>query len=314
MQTLNSISRRKFCSAAAGTAVAGFVAATARSEPTTTPFQLRYVLASAMYGTTPLAEILPEVRKVGAETIDLWPRVHGNQREQVESMGEQAFLDLLKLNRVRLGVISQYRLGPFGLQQEMQFAARTGGPGTVLITGGRGPTGLRGTELKSAVGIFAEKMKPHLAVAAETGTVVAIENHGHNLIDSPDSIKWLCELSPAPQLGIAIAPHHLPQDANLIGALINDLGSKVVFFYAQQHGQGSSKKMPKNEELLQMPGRGKLDFVPILAALKKIAYRGLTEIFMHPTPRGIPILESTEAVTQEINRARGYLDRCCQKI
>ena len=56
-----------------------------------------------------------------------------------------------------------------------------------------------------------------------------------------------------------------------------------------------------------MPGRGKLNFVPILAALKKIGYQGLTEIFMHTTPRGISILESTVAVTQEINRARGYL-------
>jgi sugar phosphate isomerase/epimerase len=314
MQTLNSISRREFCSAAAAVAVTGLSESSAKSEPTTEPFQLHYVLASAMYGTTSLAEILPEVHKTGAAAIDLWPRVHGNQREQVASMGEQAFQVLLNQNRVRLGVISQYRLGPFGLQKEMRFAARMGGPGTVLIAGGSGPTGLRGTELKSAVSFFAEKMKSHLAVAAETGTIVAIENHGHNLIDSPDSIKWLCELSPSPQLGIAIAPHHLPQDADLIATLITDLGSKVAFFYAQQHGKGSSKKMPKREELLQMPGRGKLNFVPILAALKKIGYQGLTEIFMHPTPRGIPILESTVAVTQEINRARGYLTRCCQKI
>ena len=56
-----------------------------------------------------------------------------------------------------------------------------------------------------------------------------------------------------------------------------------------------------------MPGRGKLNFVPILAALKKIGYQGLTEIFMDTTPRGISILESTVAVTQEINRTRGYL-------
>ena len=229
-------------------------------------------------------------------------------------MGEQAFVDLLSRNQVRLGAITQYRLGPFGLREEMRFAARVGGSGTVLITGGRGPVGLQGDELKAAVGAFAEKLKPHLEVAAETGTILAIENHARNLIDTPDSMKWLCALAPSPRLGIAFAPHHLPQDADKMAALIADLGPRIAFFYAQQHGHGSSKKMPKEEELLQMPGRGPLDFAPIVAALKQIGYQGPSEIFMHPTPRGIPILESTAAITQEINRARGYLDQCCQKI
>ncbi len=299
----------------------GLPATTAMSEPQTSrlksstdPFHLRYLLASAMYGKYPLAQILAEVHKAGADAIDLWPRVHGNQREQVDAMGEQAFLDLLSRQQVRLGAITQYRLGPFGLREEMHFAARVGGPGTVLITGGRGPVGLHGAELKSAVATFVEKLKPHLEVATETGAILAIENHARNLIDTPDSMKWLAEFSPSPRLGIAFAPHHLPQDSEKIAMLISDLGPNVVFFYAQQHGKGSSKKMPKADELLQMPGRGPLDFAPIVSALKQIDYQGFTEIFMHPTPRGIPILDSTAAITGEINRARGYLDQCCQKI
>ena len=70
------------------------------------------------------------------------------------------------------------------------------------------------------------------------------------------------------------------------------------------------KKLPKEQELLQLPGRGKLDFVPVVKALKKVGYRGLTSIFMHPVPRGIPILEDAAACTAEINRARRYLDGC----
>ena len=62
--------------------------------------------------------------------------------------------------------------------------------------------------------------------------------------------------------------------------------------------------------MLQMPGRGALDFRPILAALEKINYQGWTEIFMHPFPRGIPIQETVPKVTAEINRARKYLDTC----
>jgi sugar phosphate isomerase/epimerase len=63
-----------------------------------------------------------------------------------------------------------------------------------------------------------------------------------------------------------------------------------------------------------MPGRGSLDFVPLLRALKQIGYRGFTEIFMHPVPRGIPILETTDAVTEEINRARRFLDQCLTRV
>ena len=47
-----------------------------------------------------------------------------------------------------------------------------------------------------------------------------------------------------------------------------------------------------------------------LEALKKIDYRGFTEIFMHPVPRGTPIRPTAEQVTTEINRARFYLEKC----
>ena len=85
-------------------------------------------------------------------------------------------------------------------------------------------------------------------------------------------------------------------------------------FYAWQHGMGCMKKLPKEQELLQMPGRGKLDFTPIVGALKAIGYNGFTSIFMHPVPRGIPILPTAAKCTAEINRARAYLDKCVASV
>ena len=270
-------------------------------------FRFRYILGSCMFGTTKLSEILPQVAATGATALDLWPKPHGDQREQLDEMGEEAFLDLLKEHNVRLGCITQYGLGPFGLQKEMQLAKRMGCP--TMVTGGSGPAGTKGSELKSAVKTFVEKMKPHLAVAEETDVTIAIENHGHNLINSPDSMKWLMELCSSKNLGIALAPYHLPQDTKLISQLIRDLGNRIAVFYAWQHGMGCMKKLPKEQELLQMPGRGELDFGPLLEALRDINYHGWTEIFMHPVPRGIPILEPTSAVVAEINRSRQYLDK-----
>ena len=300
--TSSTIDRRQFVAGAMAA-----VAAAARANSSNDKFRLRYILASAMYGYTDLAEILPEVKRVGATAIDIWPKVHGNQREQIEQMGHERFAEMLKKNDVRLGGIACYRLGPFGLKDEMKFAAKVGGSGVVLVCGARGPKNAKGSELKTAVGQFVKQLKPHVAVAEKTGCTIAIENHANSLIESPDSIRWFGDMAKSDHLGIALAPHHLPQDGKLIAKIAEDLGTNVKFFYAQQHGMGSKKKLPKEQELLQMPGRGDLDFTPILAALKKIEYAGYTEIFMHPVPRGIPILDSTFAITAEINRSRKYL-------
>jgi sugar phosphate isomerase/epimerase len=268
-------------------------------------FQFKYMVGSCMYGYLYLGEILPEVAKCGAAHLDIWPKSHGNQREQLADMGEPLFASLLQKHNVSLGCITQYKLGPFGLQNEMKIAQRLGCQ--TMVTGGSGPRNLKGAELKKAVGDFVEKLKPHLEVAEETGVTIAIENHGNNLIDSPDSLKYLAELRPSENLGIALAPYHLPQDAELIAQLIKDLGSATKVFYAWEHGDGCVKRLPKEQELKQLPAYGPLDFGPIVQALVDIEYSGWTEIFMHPVPRGIPIMETAAQVTSEINKSRTYL-------
>jgi sugar phosphate isomerase/epimerase len=301
------LSRRQFGTAAVTALAAGVLRQPQASSAEATPFQLKYILGSCMYGYQYVGEILPEVRKTGATTLDIWPKVHGNQREQLTDLGEEKFAAMLKQHEITLGCITQYKLGPFGLQDEMRLAQRFGCQ--TIVAGGRGPTGLKGAELKAGVQDFIEKMKPHLEVAEETGVTIAIENHGNNLIESPDSLKWLAELRPSKHLAIAFAPYHLLQDATLLAELIESLGDSIAVFYAWQHGMGCHQKLPKEQELLQMPGRGDLDFGPLLTALKRINYSGWTEIFMHPVPRGIPILETASAVTAEINRSRDYLEK-----
>ena len=297
--------RRDFLSTTATLGSALLVSPLAHSGSAAHSYQPRYILGSCMYGYTGLAEIVPQVRQIGAVALDIWPKVHGNQREQLDAMGERNFADLLAHHGVTLGCITQYKLGPFGLQDEMRLAQRLGCH--TMVSGGHGPRGLQGAELKAAVAVFVEKMKPHLAVAEETGVTIAIENHGDNLMESPDVMKWLVELRTSENLAIAFAPYHLPQDEKLLGDLIRSLEGGIAMFYAWQYGMGCHKKLPKEQELLQLPGRGRLDFLPLLDALRETRYTGWTEIFMHPVPRGIPILESTSAVTREINRSRKYL-------
>jgi sugar phosphate isomerase/epimerase len=157
-------------------------------------------------------------------------------------------------------------------------------------------------------------MKPHLALAEECGVTVSIENHGNNLFETADSLRYLRDLTNSKNLKIGLAPYHLNQDAEELATLIRDLGDSLAMFYAWQHGNGCMTRLPKAEELLQLPGRGTLDFAPLLKALRDIRYQGWTEIFMHPVPRGIPILETAEEVTAEINLARKYLTECLRTI
>jgi sugar phosphate isomerase/epimerase len=271
-------------------------------------FKLNYIVGSAMYGDLPLATVIEETPKTGAQFLDVWPKKHGTQREQMDEMGHEKVMELLAKHGVKLGCSTRYDLGPFKLQDEMPIVQKFGAK--VIVTGGSGPVGLTGDDLKKAVQVFVEQMKPHLAKAGEHGITIAIENHINNIIDSPDSLRWLCDLSQGLPLGIELAPYHLPQDTALIADLIKHIGPKLSVLCAWEHGMGCMKPMPKDEELQQMPGRGKLDFTPILQALKDINYTGFTEIFMHPTPRGIPILPTAAEVTAEINRAKGYLEKC----
>lgn len=300
------INRRKFLSSSAAIACLSSHDRPIAQADQGTDFKLKYLLGSCLYGYTEVAEILPEVAKTQSVAIDIWPKVHGNQREQLDELGEEKFAELLSSHNVPLGCITQYKLGPFGLQEEMRLAKRLGCQ--TIVTGAIGPKNLTGSELKRAVEHFVEQLKPHLAVAEETGVTIAIENHADNLIESPDSLRYLAELSPSNHLGIAFAPYHLPQDESLLAKLLTDVMPKVAVFYAWQHGMGAMEKLPKQEELLQMPGRGGLDFGPLIDVLKQAQYHGWTEIFMHPFPRGIPIFDTTVAVTAEINRARDYLD------
>jgi sugar phosphate isomerase/epimerase len=274
-------------------------------------FKLRYIVASSMYGRMKLSEILPEIRKAGAEFIDIWPEGHANQREQVEEMGHQQFAAMLKQHRVKLGVLTRYDLGPFNLKDEIQVAKKLGG--SIVVCGSRGPGNLKGDALKAAVKKFFEKTKPQIDAAEQAGITIGIENHGNSLIHSPDSMRWFAEFTTSAHIGIALAPYHLPQEPELIARLIEDLDKGLVHFYAWQYGMGCHKKLPKEQELLQMPGRGNLDFVPIVSALKKINYRRWTEVFMHPVPRGIPIRKTATQVTAEINRSRSYLEACMKK-
>lgn len=277
-------------------------------------FAIRYVLSSALYGDLPLDEVLGEVKKSGAESVDIWRKVHATHREQIAEMGDEAFQALLKKHGVPMSVSTCYPLGPFKQDDEMRWIKKNGGAMTVTGSGKMGDADVSGAEAKAQVAAFFEKLKPHYELAEELGLTMAVENHKSSMLSSPDSIRYFAELNPSRAVGIAFAPHHLHEAIDEIPALIRHCGKEnLPFVYFQEYHLSSKQPMAKEEELKQLPGFGSLDYVPIVAALKEIGFSGLAEIFMHPTPRGAPVLPAAGAITEKINESRAYLQQCLAK-
>jgi len=301
--------RRKMISSLSAGALGKTLALPAQAADKT--FRLRYILSSAMYGGMPLASILPEVAKAGCEAIDIWCRVHGNQREQIEFMGHDAAREIFAKHSVKPAVFTRYPLGPFGLREEMKKVKEFPGA-EIVVCGSTGPSEPSGKEAKKAVSGFLEQMKPHVAHAEESGITIAVENHGRQLLYHPDSLRYFAELNTSRNLGIAFAPHHLHKFANQIPSLIRELGDRnIPFMYFQEHSEGMYKKAAKKIEMQQLPGfGGELDYKPVVKALKDIGCSGYCEIFMHPVPRGIPILPTVAEITAAINRSRSYVEEC----
>jgi sugar phosphate isomerase/epimerase len=275
---------------------------------------LRYVMSSAMYGNMLLDEVLAEVEKTGSESIDIWRKVHATHREQISKVGDEAFQKLLEKHQTKMSVSTCYPLGPFRQDDEMRWTKKNGGTMTVCGSGGMGPKDPVGKEARKQVKAFFEKLKPHYELAEELGVTMAIENHKNSMLSSPDSIRYFYELNPSKNVGVALAPHHLNDTIDQIPALLREGGNRhIPFIYFQEHHPSSKQKMSEEDQLKQLPGFGKLDYVPILRALRDIKFSGLVEIFGHPVPRGIPMLGSAVEITKAINTSRAYLDHCLRK-
>jgi len=302
------MNRREACRVLGGAFLSPSILKAAKKKS----LKLNYTLSSALYGEMPLHEILPEIARTGCQSIDIWRRQHGNQREQITEMGDVACQALLRKHKAKISVSTCYPLGPLGLQEEMPWLRQYGGK--VIVTGsGRYPDkDPVGVAAKAQVKTMLEKLKPHVAKAEENGITIALENHSNQLLYHPDALRYFAEFNTSPNLGVAFAPHHLHLFENEISSLIRDLGNEnIPFMYFQEHSEGIFEKVSKEIEMQQLPGYGGgLDYRLIVAALRDIDYTGLVEIFMHPVPRGIPILPTVKEITAAINKSRSYIEEC----
>ena len=264
-------------------------------------FRIRHLLASSLYGQTPIEDVLPEVAATGSEAVDLWPEPHGAQREAVDAMGVEAFAAMCREAGVRVGCLTRYELGAAALADEVAVAKALGATHVVANA--------KGTKPGEDVAAYARTLSGTIAAAEDAGVTVCVENHSRTALHSADAVRRFRDAVRSPAVKIALAPAHLPQDADAVAALIRDLGDRVRLFYAWQRGTGFMRKEPTGDDLSQLPGVGPLDFAPIVAALRDIAFDGWTSVFMHPVPRGVPAAGSVEKTSAAVRDSLAYLRR-----
>ncbi|MES2693930.1 MAG: TIM barrel protein, partial [Verrucomicrobiota bacterium] len=239
----------------------------ARAQSSSNAFKLRYVLSTSLYGTLPIADIAAQAAPLGCEGLDIWAGRWGNQREQVEAMGSEAFTALLKKHGTRVHCYTCMDTGMVKAEPPMRAMRGFGGDTVIaLLSGTGGDKDKKGSDLRKAVQSQVEKLKPIIAAAGEVGAKLAIENHSGGLLAAPDAIRMMADAIPEKHVGLALAPYHLPQDAALLGRLVGDVAPRIHYFYAWQHGDGSGE-IPTPQQVTQLPGVGPLDFKPMRASL-----------------------------------------------
>lgn len=276
-------------------------------------FAIDYVLSSALYGDMDLRNVLGELEHTASVGLDIWDKPHGSQRLEIDMMGTDEFERVLKKFNAKVTVFTSYRKNCLELEPEMPVLEKIGGE--ILVSGSPSADGIKRADIRHEVLRLIEKMIPHADAAGERGLKIAIANHSGQLLSSPEAIRCFSEFNRHPAMGIALAPHHLKDYTKLLPELILELGREnLPFIYFQEYGDGAFHQLQKQVELEQLPGRGSLDYNMIVRALKLIDFDGVAEISMHTTPRGNPVFENAEEITELVNESQLYVDNCVREL
>ncbi len=288
-----SFPRRQFLAAVSAGAATGLLAvtraaatqATAESEDA---WQMRLSTSSIHYLHLPIEQACERIAKLGFEGVDVWSAHAGcpHLDDVLDRLGANGLKRVLEDNKLKLFSFSVYR---GGYARYAELLGKAGGG--VAIQGSTRPC--EPSELQARMRDFLESLKPLAELAEKHNSYLAIENHGHALLDSLDSFKAFVDMNKSPRLGIALAPYHLQGAKVSVEEAIGVCGRQLFYFYAWQRGHGVD----------QLPGHGPMDFKPWIAALAKIRYGGYVNPFMHGD------IEA-DAMSEALAKSRDYLNRC----
>ncbi len=251
-------------------------------------WRMRLSTSSIHFMGLPIEQACARIAQLGFEAIDIWS-AHDNcphLDDVAKRLKGEGLRELLVQHKLKLFAFSVYR-GGYARYAKLLGAAGGG----VAIQGSTGPC--KPEELSQTMRRYIESLKPLIELAEKHDSYLAIENHGHNLLNSLDSLKAFVETNTSPRLGIALAPYHIQALKASVPEAIRICGKQLFFFYAWQKQEGAK----------QLPGIGSTDMAPWIEALARVRYRGYVNPFMHGHPE-------PEIMAAHLARARDYLTKC----
>jgi len=260
----------------------------AAAEP---KWQMKLSTSSIHYMHLSVEKACEEIARLGFAGLDLWSGHDGcpHLDDVQKRLGPEGLKKVLDKTKLKLFAFSVYR---GGFPKYADLLGKVGGG--VAVRGSTRPC--KPDELTARMKGFLESLKPQVELAEKTKSYLAIENHGHALLDSVDSFKAFVDLNKSPHLGVAVAPYHLQGAKAPVDKVIEICGKQLFFFYAWQRAGGTG----------QLPGIGPTDFTPWIAALAKIKYSGHVNPFMHGH------LE-TAKMSEALTKSKAYLEECYTK-
>jgi len=287
--------RREFLTSAASGAAAACAAvcgikAAGAADPAA-PWQMRLSTSSIHYLHLPIEQACERIAALGFPGIDIWSAHAGcpHLDDVAKRLGPNGLRAVLEKTKLKLFAFSVYA-GGYARYAELLGCVGGG----VAVQGSAGPC--PPAELTARMKAYLESLKPAAELAEKHNSYLAIENHGHALLDSLDSFKAFVDLNRSPRIGIALAPYHVQGLKASVEQAIEICGPQLFFFYAWEHAGGTK----------QLPGHGPTDFTPWIAALAKVRYRGYVNPFMHGD---LP----AEEMSQALAKSRDYLQGCYAK-
>lgn len=285
------VARRTFLRSVAGGAALTALARSLPAADAPPAWKMRLATSSIHYLQLPIEQACERIAKLGYEAIDIWSAHAGcpHLDDVVKRLGADGLKKMLEANRLQLFSFSVYA---GGYARYAELLGQVGGGVAIHGSAGACPP----DELTARMKDYLERLKPEAELAEKHNSYVAIENHGGSLLHSLDSLKAFVDLNRSPRLGIALAPYHLQAGKFSVEEAIRICGPQLFYFYAWQHGGG----------MQQLPGHGPTDFVPWLAALAKVNYRGYVNPFMHGDVEA-------DAMSAALAKTREYLQQCYPK-
>jgi len=291
-----AVNRREFLWRTGGALLgsAGCAARLVAAEDRQAPgaWKMRLSTSTVQFSSLSIEEACQRIASLGFAGVDIWSAYQGcaHLDECLDRLGAEGLAGLLRQHRLELSAFSTY-VGGFAKYARLLGAVGGG----VAIQGSAGPC--EPDELSGRMKSFFEELKPLAELAEETNSYLAIENHGHALLDSLDSFKAFTDINPSPRIGIALAPYHLQSIAASVPEAIHLCGRQLLFFYAWQNEPG----------LGQLPGIGPVDCDSWLRALGEVGYRRFVNPFMHDHP-------DPGAMSAALVKSKAHLEACHARL